>query len=83
MQQRIPQRFPRRTKLPHDGHGYPIYAPPKNERIIEKEGFVYDNRWVVPNNEFVLIKYDCHVNTEFIGSFTTIKYAYKYVHKGF
>ena len=78
-----PKDFQEETKLPHDGHGYPIYARPKNERIIEKDGFVYDNRWVVPYNEFILIKYDCHVNTEFIGSFTTIKYVYKYVHKGF
>ena len=50
---------------------------------LRKDGFVYDNRWVVPYNEFILIKYDCHVNTEFIGSLTTIKYVYKYVHKGF
>ena len=78
-----PKDFQEETKLPHDGHGYPIYARPKNEKFIEKDGFVYDNRWVVPYNEFILIKYDCHVNTEFIGSFTTIKYVYKYVHKGF
>ena len=78
-----PKDFQEETKLPHDGHGYPIYARPENERFIEKNGFVYDNRWVVPYNEFILIKYDCHINTEFIGSFTTIKYVYKYVHKGF
>ena len=78
-----PKDFQEETKLPHDGHGYPIYARPDNGKVIERGGFVYDNRWVVPYNEFILIKYDCHINTEFIGSFTTIKYVYKYVHKGF
>ena len=29
-----------------------------------------------------MVKGDCHINVEFIGSFTTIKYVYKYVHKG-
>ena len=77
-----PKEFQEETKLPHDGHGYPIYARPDNGRFIEKNGFVFDNRWVVPHNEFLLIKFDCHINVEFIGSFTTIKYVYKYVHKG-
>ena len=36
----------------------------------------------VPHNEYLLVKGDCHINVEFIGSFTTIKYVYKYVHKG-
>ena len=77
-----PKEFQDETKLPHDGHGYPIYARPNNGRTIEKNGFLFDNRWVVPHNEFFLIKFDCHINVEFIGSFTTIKYVYKYVHKG-
>ena len=77
-----PKKFQEETKLPHDGHGYPIYARPDNKRVIEKNGFVFDNRWVVPHNEYLLVKGDCHINVEFIGSFKTIKYVYKYVHKG-
>ena len=77
-----PKEFQEETKLPHDGNGYPIYARPDNGRVVEKNGFVFDNRWVVPHNEYLLVKGDCHINVEFIGSFTTIKYVYKYVHKG-
>ena len=75
-----PKEFQEQTVLP-DG-GYPLYARPDNGRIIEKNGFKFDNRWVVPHNEFLLVKFDCHINVEFIGSFLTIKYIYKYVHKG-
>ena len=49
---------------------------------MEKNGFKFDNRWVVPFNEFLSVKFNCHINVEFIGSFMTIKYIYKYVHKG-
>ena len=78
----FPKEFNDTTVLPNDGHGYPLYARPDNGRIIEKDGFQFDNRWVVPYNRFLLLKYGCHINVEFIGSFTTVKYIYKYVHKG-
>jgi hypothetical protein len=78
----FPKDYNDSTVLPNDGHGYPLYARPDNGRIIEKDGFQFDNRWVVPYNIFILLKYGCHANTEFVGSFTTVKYIYKYVHKG-
>jgi hypothetical protein len=77
-----PKNFQERTVLPDGAHGYPLYARPDNGRIIEKNGFKFDNRWVVPYNAFLTEKFDCHINVEFIGSFLTIKYVYKYVHKG-
>jgi hypothetical protein len=77
-----PKPFQETTSLPSDGHGYPLYARPNNGRKIEKNGFIFDNRWVVPYNRYLLLKYLCHVNFEFIGSFYTVKYIYKYVHKG-
>ena len=78
----FPKSYQEQTVLPEGGHGYPLYARPDNGRTIEKNGFVFDNRWVVPYNEFLSVKFDCHINVEFIGSFLTIKYIYKYVHKG-
>ena len=30
-----PKEFQEETKLPHDGHGYPLYARPDNGRVIE------------------------------------------------
>ena len=32
--------------------------------FAKKNGFVCDNRWVVPYNEFILLKYDYPINTE-------------------
>nr|CAH0113273.1 unnamed protein product [Daphnia galeata] len=44
--------------------------------------FEVDNRWVVPYNPWLLLKYDCHINLEFCASITTVKYIFKYVYKG-
>lgn len=41
-----------------------------------------DNRWVVPYNPWLLLRYDCHVNVEVCGSIKSVKYLYKYVYKG-
>jgi hypothetical protein len=73
----FPKDYNDSTVLPNDGH-----ARLDNGRIIEKDGFHFDNRWVVPYNIFILLKYGCHANTEFVGSLPTVKYIYKYVHKG-
>ena len=78
----FPKHFRDQTSLPDGGHGYPLYARPENGRLMEKNGFKFDNRWVVPYNEFLSVKFNCHINVEFIGSLMTIKYIYKYVHKG-
>ena len=47
-----------------------------------QNGFSYDNRWVVPYNAYLLKKFQCHINVEFVGSFLCIRYLYKYIHKG-
>lgn len=78
----FPKTFHQETHLPHNGHGYPEYRRPNDGPTIDKNGFVFDSRWVVPYNPWVLLKYKCHINVEFVGSFHTIKYLYKYVHKG-
>ena len=54
----FPKQFQEKTILPGGGHGYPLYARPNNGRIIEKNGFKFDNRWVVPYNEFLSVKFD-------------------------
>ncbi|XP_050889665.1 uncharacterized protein LOC127094952 [Lathyrus oleraceus] len=41
-----------------------------------------DNRWVVPYNPWLLLKYDYHINVEICSSIKSNKYLYKYVYKG-
>ncbi len=45
-------------------------------------GFVFDNRWVVPYNPYLTMRYKCHINVEVCSSITVVKYLYKYVYKG-
>jgi hypothetical protein len=45
-------------------------------------GFVFDNRWVVPYNPYLTMRYQCHINVEVYSSITAVKYLYKYVYKG-
>ena len=44
--------------------------------------FCFDNRWVVPYNPELLLKYNCHINVEVCNSVSSVKYIYKYVFKG-
>ena len=41
-----------------------------------------DNRWTVPYNPWVLLKYGAHINLEACMSFKSVKYLYKYIFKG-
>jgi hypothetical protein len=53
-----------------------LLPPPCNS------GFVFDNRWVVPYNPYLTMRYKCHINVEVCSSITAVKYLYKYVYKG-
>ena len=66
--------------------GYPIYRRPNNGVHInsKKSGKIMeiDNRWIVPYNPYLLLKYDCHINVEICTSLNAIKYICKYIFKG-
>ena len=41
-----------------------------------------DNRWIVPYNPTLLMRYNYHINVEVSSSTKSCKYLYKYVYKG-
>ena len=41
-----------------------------------------DNRWVVPHNRALSLMFNAHINVEVVTSVRSVKYLYKYVHKG-
>ena len=77
---KFPKAFQPATEVHQDG--YPLYQRRDNGVFVEKDGIQLDNRWTVPYNPYLLLKYDCHINVEVCTNVTSIKYIFKYVHKG-
>lgn len=76
----FPKEFSESTVIGNDS--YPGYKRPNNGRIFEKNGFKYDNRWVVPFNKDLMKCFKSHLNVECVSSIKAIKYIYKYAYKG-
>ncbi|GBM64243.1 hypothetical protein AVEN_167268-1 [Araneus ventricosus] len=76
--------FPRefRTETTMNVSGYPLYRrrPGDTEFVRGRE---MDNRFVVPYNPYLLLKYNAHINVEVCTSLRAVKYIYKYIYKGF
>lgn len=69
---------------------YPTYARPQNACTVQRrhltagsdDTILLDNRWVVPYNPYLLLKYDSHINVEICNSIRTVRYMHKYVYHG-
>ena len=76
----FPKPFNEKTHLQQNG--YPNYARPNNGRVIRKGSNVFTNQDVVAHNRYVLLKYKCHCNVEYTATLSTVRYQFKYQHKG-
>ncbi|XP_016199851.1 uncharacterized protein LOC107640862 [Arachis ipaensis] len=76
----FPKRFVNSTTVDEDG--YPIYKQREDGKTISKSGVELDNRYVVPHNRKLLLKYGAHINVEWCNQSRLIKYLFKYVNKG-
>ena len=76
----FPKEFSAETRQGDDS--YPLYRRRFEEPVPFNENVTIDNRWVVPYNSWLLLKYDCHINVEVCSSIKSIKYLYKYCYKG-
>ncbi|KAK9669021.1 hypothetical protein RND81_13G103600 [Saponaria officinalis] len=75
-----PRNFCSETTVSEDG--YPQYRRRNNGRTAEKSWHTVDNRFIVPHNIDLLVKYDAHLNIEWCNKHRSIKYLFKYMSKG-
>ncbi|KAI5663537.1 hypothetical protein M9H77_22860 [Catharanthus roseus] len=52
------------------------------KRTALKNRVTIDNRWVVPNNIDLVVKYQVHINVEWCSQGRAIKYLFEYIIKG-
>ena len=65
-----------------DNDVYAIYRRRNNNAYHIKGKFKYDNRYVVPHNRYLLMKYQAHINVEWCNRSKAIKYLFKYLNNG-
>ncbi|XP_071578240.1 uncharacterized protein [Temnothorax nylanderi] len=77
----FPKEFREETNA--NVNGYPMYQRRNFEKKYIVRGKKIDNRWVVPYSPYLIMKYNRHINLEICSSVKSVKYLYKYIHKGF
>jgi hypothetical protein len=75
----FPKRFNSETTIVEEG--FPVYRRHDDGKHIKKGKVEIDNRFVVPYNRDLLVKFDAHINIEWCNMSRFVKYLFKYIHK--
>ena len=77
------QNFPKplQQQTEFNVNGYPLYRRRGQHRAQLRRHTVNDS-WVVPHNPHLLMKFNCHMNVEVCTTVRSVKYIFKYIHKG-
>nr|GEW37195.1 hypothetical protein [Tanacetum cinerariifolium] len=64
--------------------GWPRYKRSNNGRRakVGQRDTMLDNRFVIPHNINLIVKYDCHINVEWCNQGSMVKYLFNYLNKG-
>ncbi|XP_057757989.1 uncharacterized protein LOC130977011 [Arachis stenosperma] len=73
------KEFRQRTLI--DEAEFPKNRPSDNGRTVKKKECILDNKFIVPYNLELLLKFEWHINVEYTCQTSSIKYLFRYVHK--
>ncbi|KAH9667847.1 helitron like n domain-containing protein [Citrus sinensis] len=84
MQDKCTKHFPKKfnDQTTVDTNGFPVYKTRNTGIHVEKKSVFLDNRYVVPYHRNLIVKFDAHINVEICNYSRSVKYLFKYVHKG-
>ncbi|XP_065318878.1 uncharacterized protein LOC135926873 [Gordionus sp. m RMFG-2023] len=77
---KFPKDFQMETRPNIDG--YPYYKR-RDNGITILSGKPTDNRYVIPYNRYLMLKFNAHINVKICTSIKSVKYIFKYIYKGY
>ncbi|CAN1293179.1 hypothetical protein LINPERPRIM_LOCUS21923 [Linum perenne] len=75
----FPKKFYSQTTI--DADGFPRYRCKEEGSFVTANKITLDNRFVVPYNRYLLLRFHAHINLEFCNKSKSIKYLFKYINK--
>ncbi|KAH7665557.1 DNA helicase protein [Dioscorea alata] len=75
-----PKAFRNSTTIDEDG--FPQYRRRDLPASTSQNGIKLDNRFVVPHNVDLVVRYQAHINVEICNLTRVVKYLFKYISKG-